>query len=69
LTRPVKELKGFELIELEPNESKTVTFTVNEETIQYYTVNKKWEAEPGDFKAFVGGSSNTNLEIDFSFKK
>ncbi|WP_299218003.1 beta-glucosidase BglX [uncultured Aquimarina sp.] len=69
LTRPVKELKGFELIELEPKESKTVTFSVNEETIQFYTANKKWEAEPGDFKAFVGGTSDTGLEIDFSFKK
>jgi len=69
LTRPVKELKGFELVELEPKESKTVTFSISEETIQFYTANKKWEAEPGDFKAFVGGTSDTDLEIDFSFKK
>jgi len=69
LTRPVKELKGFQLIELGPKESKTITFDITEETIQFYTVNKKWEAEAGEFKAFVGGSSDTNLEIDFSFKK
>ena len=69
ITRPVKELKGFEVIELEPNESKTISFTISEETIQFYTANKKWEAEPGDFKAFIGGSSTTNLEIDFSYKK
>ncbi|MDH7447940.1 beta-glucosidase BglX [Aquimarina sp. 2201CG14-23] len=68
LTRPVKELKGFELVELEPKESKTITFTITEETIQFYTANKKWEAESGDFKAFVGGSSVTNLQTDFTFK-
>ncbi len=69
LTRPVKELKGFELIELEPGKSKTVSFIINEETIQFYTANRKWEAEPGEFKVFIGGSSNTLLETDFSFEK
>lgn len=69
LTRPVKELKDFELIELESGQSKTVSFVINEETIQFYTANKKWEAEPGDFKVFIGGSSKTDLEGSFSFKK
>jgi len=69
ITRPVKELKGFELIELEPGKSKVVSFSINEEAIQFYTINKKWEAEPGDFKVFVGGNSNTTLQTDFSFKK
>ncbi|AXT58715.1 beta-glucosidase BglX [Aquimarina sp. MMG015] len=69
LTRPVKELKDFKIVELNPKESQTVTFKIDEKTIQFYTANKKWEAEPGDFKVFVGGSSKTDLEIDFSFKK
>ncbi|MEW7290152.1 beta-glucosidase BglX [Aquimarina sp. 2304DJ70-9] len=69
ITRPIKELKGFELIELEARESKTISFTINEEIIQFYTVNKKWEAEPGEFKVFIGGSSKTSLEANFSFKK
>ncbi|MDY8134755.1 beta-glucosidase BglX [Aquimarina sp. 2201CG5-10] len=69
ITRPVKELKGFELIELDPGKSETVTFTIDEKTIHFYTANKKWEAEPGDFKIFVGGSSETKLESNFSFKK
>ena len=67
ITRPVKELKGFELVTLAPGESKKVTFTINEETIQFFTARKKWEAEPGDFKVFVGGSSVTTLEGDFRF--
>ena len=67
-TRPVKELKGFEMIELEPNQSKKVTFFIDEKTIEYYTANAKWEAEPGDFKVFVGTNSLDVLEKDFQFK-
>jgi beta-glucosidase len=51
-TRPVKELKGFELIELQPNESMKVDFIIDESTIQYFTANLKWEAEAGDFNVF-----------------
>ena len=67
VTRPVKELKGFELIELKSGETKTVTFTINEKTIEFYTVNKRWESEPGDFKVFVGGSSASVLEAGFNY--
>ena len=67
VTRPVKELKGFEMIELQPNEMKEVTFEINEKTIEYWTANRKWEAEPGDFKVFIGGSSVTKLEGDFKY--
>ena len=69
VTRPVKELKGFEMIELQPNEMKEVTFEINEKTIEYFTANRKWEAEPGDFKVFIGGSSVTKLEGDFLYSK
>lgn len=68
-TRPIKELKGFELIELQANESKKVTFTIDEKIIEYFTANRKWEAESGDFKVFVGGSSATVLESSFQFVK
>ncbi|MBB1193408.1 beta-glucosidase BglX [Flavobacterium sp. SOK18b] len=68
VTRPVKELKGFELIELQPNETKKVMFTIDEKMIEFFTANRKWEAEAGDFKVFVGGSSVTQFEKDFKFK-
>jgi len=64
-TRPVKELKGFEKIFLKKGETKTVTFTLNKETLQFYTVNKKWEVEPGDINVWVGGDSNTKLKASF----
>lgn len=67
LTRPVKELKGFEMVSFKANETKTVTFTIDEKTIEYFTANSKWEAEAGDFKVFVGGSSDKTLEENFQF--
>jgi beta-glucosidase len=69
VTRPVKELKGFEMAEIKAGQTKTVTFTINEKTIEFYTANNKWEAEPGDFKVFAGGSSATKLEAPFSYSK
>lgn len=69
ITRPVKELKGFEMVSLKPFESKTITFEINEEIIAFYTANQKWEAEAGDFKVFVGGSSDKTLEANFEFLK
>jgi beta-glucosidase len=68
-TRPVKELKDFQMIELKPFETKIITFIINEKTIEFYTVNSKWEAELGDFKVFIGGNSQTTLEADFQYLK
>lgn len=67
ITRPVKELKGFELIELQPNETKKVTFTIDQKTIEFFTANLKWEAEAGDFNVFIGGSSAVTLEASFQY--
>ena len=68
ITRPVKELKGFEMIELKPNQAKEIVFTIDEKTIEYYTANNIWEAEPGDFKVFIGGNSAETLESTFKFE-
>jgi beta-glucosidase len=67
ITRPVQELKGFEMIELQPNETKTVTFTIDEKTIEFFTAKLKWEAEPGDFKVFIGGSSAKTIQGNFQY--
>ena len=66
VTRPVRELKGFEKVDLKPGETKTVTFTVNAKTLQFYTANNKWEVEPGDFDIWVGGSSSAELKASFT---
>lgn len=57
VTRPVKELKGFERISLEPGDSRRVTFTLSPDDLAFYTAEGRWEAEPGDFQVFVGSSS------------
>ena len=67
--RPIKELKGFEMIELEPGETKTVTFTINEEMLQFYTASEKWEAEEGEFEVMVGGNSEDLKTLKFNYKK
>ncbi len=67
ITRPVRELKGFEMIELKPNESKKITFTINEKTIEFFSANSKWESETGDFKVFVGTNSANTFEENFQF--
>ena len=66
-TRPVKELKGFELINLKPYEKKIVQFKIDSKMLAYYTANEIWEAESGAFKVFVGGSSDKTLEADFLY--
>tara|TARA_R110002049_G_scaffold138450_2_gene298538 strand:- start:420 stop:2732 length:2313 start_codon:yes stop_codon:yes gene_type:complete len=66
LTRPRRELKGFEKITLKSGEKKTVAFTIDAKTLQFYTANKKWEVEPGDFNVWVGGGSTASLKASFS---
>nr|WP_143144297.1 beta-glucosidase BglX [Flaviramulus basaltis] len=65
ITRPVKELKGFELVELEPNETKNIKFTLTENELGFYNNEGDFVVEPGDFMVFVGGSSNAVLEQKF----
>ena len=67
VTRPVLELKGFEMIALQANETKEVRFVIDEKTIQYYTANSKWEAESGEFNVFVGGSSDKTMQANFQY--
>ncbi|MCC8068188.1 MAG: glycoside hydrolase family 3 C-terminal domain-containing protein [Ruminococcus sp.] len=56
--RPIKELKGFEKVSLEPNETKTVTFTLNKRSFAYYNVDiKDWHVESGEFRILIGKSS------------
>ena len=66
LTRPVKELKDFKKIVIKAGKTKTISFTINAETLQFYTINKTWEVEPGDFDVWIGGDSTTNLKGTFS---
>ena len=68
LARPVKELKGFELIELKKGETKTVSFTLTDKELGFYDNDGNYLVEPGTFKIMVGGSSDKGLESGFELK-
>ena len=57
-TRPMKELKGFRRIVLEPGETRTVTFDITPGLLAFYDANMKYTVEPGDFEIMVGNSSS-----------
>lgn len=69
ITRPVKELKGFQKIFLKSGESRTLQFTVRDEDLAFYNSNLEFKAEPGDFKVFVGTNSANVLESNFELMK
>tara|TARA_B100000408_G_scaffold15977_2_gene10929 strand:- start:842 stop:3136 length:2295 start_codon:yes stop_codon:yes gene_type:complete len=68
ITRPNLELKAFEKISLKPGERKVVNFIIDKEMITYFTINKKWEAEAGDFEVMIGGNSVDLKKANFEFK-
>jgi beta-glucosidase len=57
VTRPVKELKGFQKVFLDPGEKQTVRLEVTPESLAFYDVNMEYTVEPGDFEIMVGSSS------------
>ncbi len=67
--RPVKELKGFKKIWLEPGQSQTVSFTINPESLSFYDKDMKWVIEPGDFTIMIGTSSDKTENIKLNVIK
>jgi beta-glucosidase len=65
LSRPVKELKNFEKVLLQPGEEKVVTFTLSEEDLKFFNPSLKYAAEAGDFKVMVGLDSVDVKEATF----
>jgi len=69
VTRPVKELKGFQKIFIKKGETKTVTFTLTEEMLKFYNSDLKFAAEKGDFNLYIGANSRDNEASRFTFTK
>lgn len=69
VVRPVKELKAFSKVLLQPGEEKTVTLTINADDLKFFDEAKhEWIAEPGKFKAYIGASSrDIKSVVDFSY--
>ena len=57
VTRPVKELKGFQKISLQPGRNETVALDITPESLAFYDINMKYVVEPGEFEIMVGNSS------------
>ena len=65
VTRPVRELKAFERIRLEPGQQVTVDFELTTDDLSFYGRRMQWLAEAGEFHAWIGGSSEATLETQF----
>ncbi len=69
VTRPVKELKGFRKIMIKKGETADVSFTLTSDDLKFYDNNMNYVAEPGDFKVFVGTSSDSVRVASFKLVK
>ena len=56
-TRPIKDLKGFRKVRLQPGETTTVTLDITPDALAFFDVNMKYVVEPGDFAIMIGNSS------------
>jgi beta-glucosidase len=66
ITRPIKELKGFQKINLKKGEKQTVTFEISIEDLKFYNKDLQFVAEPGKFEVFIGTNSDTTNKIEFN---
>lgn len=65
VTRPVRELKGFRRVKLEPAESRVVEFELHTDDLAFYGRDRQLRAEPGEFEVWIGGSSEADLQSRF----
>ncbi len=68
VTRPVKELKGFQKITLQPGESKTVSFTIGNNDLSFYRQDMTFGSEPGKFEVYIGTDSRNVKKASFELK-
>lgn len=69
MTRPVKELKGFQKVPLKAGESKTVTFEITTEDLKFYNYDLDFEWEPGEFEIMIGGNSRDVVKGKVNWEK
>src|SRR5690606_11891615 len=68
VTRPVIELKGFQKVNLQPSESKEVTFNITQDDLSLYKRDMSFGTEPGKFEVFIGGNSRDTKRSQFILK-
>lgn len=65
VTRPVKELRGFKRVRVEPGQTLTVDFELHTDELAFFGRNNQLMVEPGEFHVWIGGSSATELRSEF----
>jgi len=68
VTRPVKELKGFEKVFIKAGESKNISFKITPEMLKFYNYEMNYVYEPGDFSVMIGGNSRDVKSAQFTLK-
>lgn len=68
VTRPLKELKGFQKIFLKAGESRNVSFTVGPKELSFYRFDMSYGTEPGKFIIFIGGNSRDTKQVEVTWK-
>lgn len=66
--RPVRELKGFQKVKLEPGESRDVTFSITDKELGYYDTSGHWLVEPGKFQVWISKDSASGKPVDFELE-
>jgi beta-glucosidase len=66
ITRPVRELRGFQRVTLNPGEKRRVEFVLTSKDLGFYNGERKFVVEPGAFRVFIGNSSDATLEASFT---
>lgn len=69
VTRPVKELKGFQKVEIKAGETKAITFSITPEDLKFYNYDLKYDWEPGEFEIMIGGNSRDVKKAAVSWVK
>lgn len=69
VTRPIKELKGFQKVMFKKGEKQTITFEISVEDLKFYNSDLKYVAEPGTFQIFIGTNSGTDKYVSFELIK
>ena len=65
VTRPVKELKGFQKVLIKKGATQKVTFELSVDDLKFYNSDLQWVAEPGTFEVYVGTDSTVTEKISF----
>ncbi|MCB9270179.1 MAG: fibronectin type III-like domain-contianing protein [Lewinellaceae bacterium] len=68
VTRPIKELKGFQQLTLKPGETRKVQFTITPDDLRFYDKDLNYRTEPGDFRGILGGSSAVTDYVQFTLQ-